>query len=129
MKTIKIAIVGVGNCASALIQGLYFYRQNDNKHANGLMNWDLGGYDPTDIAIAAAFDIDRRKVGLDVGKAIFQPPNCTKVFYPEVPEIGVTVKGEPCLTAWRRIWPKWIQRFVLIRVRSRMPQWRRLSGN
>ena len=92
MKTIKIAIVGIGNCASALIQGLYFYRQNDNKQANGLMNWDLGGYDPTDIVIAAAFDIDRRKVGLDVGTAIFQPPNCTKVFYPEVPEIGVTVQ-------------------------------------
>jgi myo-inositol-1-phosphate synthase len=92
MKTIKIAVVGIGNCASALIQGLYFYKQNDNKHANGLMNWDLGGYDPTDIGIAAAFDIDRRKVGLDVGKAIFQPPNCTKIFYPEVPEIGVTVQ-------------------------------------
>ena len=92
MKTIKIAIAGIGNCASALIQGLYFYRQSDNKHANGLMNWDLGGYDPTDIAIAAAFDIDRRKVGLDVGKAIFQLPNCTRVFYPEVPEIGVIVK-------------------------------------
>ncbi len=92
MKTIKIAIVGLGNCASALIQGLYFYRQNDNKQANGLMNWDLGGYDPTDIVIVAAFDIDRRKVGLDVGAAIFQPPNCTKVFYPAVPEVGVAVQ-------------------------------------
>ena len=92
MKTIKIAIVGVGNCASALVQGLYFYRQNRNRHANGLMNWDLAGYEPTDIVIAAAFDIDRRKVGLDVGKAIFQSPNCTRVFYPEVPEIGVTVQ-------------------------------------
>jgi len=91
METIKIAIVGIGNCASALIQGLYFYKQRDNVEANGLMNWDLGGYDPTDIAIVAAFDIDRRKVGLDVGKAIFQLPNCTKVFYPEVPDIGVTV--------------------------------------
>jgi myo-inositol-1-phosphate synthase len=92
MKTIKTAIVGIGNCASALVQGLHFYRQNDNKHANGLMNWNLGGYDPTDIEIVAAFDIDRRKVGLDVGEAIFQPPNCTKVFYPNVPKIGVAVQ-------------------------------------
>lgn len=91
MEKIKIAIVGVGNCASALIQGLYFYKHHGNKEAIGLMNWDLGGYDPTDIAIAAAFDIDRRKVGQDVGKAIFQLPNCTKVFYSEVPDIGVTV--------------------------------------
>jgi len=91
METIKIAIVGIGNCTSALIQGLYFYKQHGNKEVNGLMNWDLGGYDPTDITIAAAFDIDRRKVGLDVGKAIFQSPNCTKVFHPGVPDIGVTV--------------------------------------
>lgn len=91
METIKIAIVGVGNCASALIQGLYYYKQHGGKEVIGLMNWDLGGYKPTDIAITAAFDIDRRKIGLDVGKAIFHSPNCTKVFYPEVPDIGVTV--------------------------------------
>lgn len=91
METIRIAIVGIGNCASALIQGLYFYKQHQTKKVNGLMHWDLGGYDPTDIVIAAAFDIDKRKVGLDVGEAIFQPPNCTKLFYPEVPETGVTV--------------------------------------
>jgi len=91
MKTIKIAIVGIGNCASALIQGVYYYRQYQTKEAHGLMHWDLGGYEPTDIVIAAAFDIDKRKVGLDVGKAIFEPPNCTKVFCPEVPEIGVIV--------------------------------------
>ena len=84
METIRIAIVGIGNCASALIQGLYFYKQHQTKKVNGLMHWDLGGYDPTDIVIAAAFDIDKRKVGLDVGEAIFQPPNCTKLFYPEV---------------------------------------------
>ncbi|MBT8362617.1 MAG: inositol-3-phosphate synthase [Desulfobacterales bacterium] len=92
MKKIKIAIVGIGNCASALLQGLYYYRQHPGKHSSGLMNWDLGGYCPSDIVVAAAFDIDRRKVGSDVSKAIFQAPNCTTVFQPEVPEIGVTVQ-------------------------------------
>lgn len=92
MDIIKIAIVGIGNCACALIQGLYFYKGHDSKEAHGLMNWDMGGYEPTDIGIVAAFDIDGRKVGLDVGKAIFQLPNCTRVFHPEVPEIGVRVQ-------------------------------------
>lgn len=92
MKTINVAVVGVGNCASALVQGLYYYRQGQGTKVNGLMNWDLGGYDPTDIVITAAFDIDRRKVGVDVREAIFQLPNCTRLFYPDVPETGVIVK-------------------------------------
>lgn len=92
MKKIKIAIVGIGNCASALLQGLYYYRQNPGNYSNGLMHWDLGGYCPSDIDVAAAFDIDRRKVGRDVSKAIFQAPNCTTVFCPEVPVSGVTVQ-------------------------------------
>ncbi|MHC4930033.1 MAG: inositol-3-phosphate synthase, partial [Planctomycetota bacterium] len=80
MQQIKIAIVGIGNCASALIQGLDYYRQSNNRNANGLMNWDLGGYLPSDIIVAAAYDIDRRKVGQDVNQAIFQPLNCTILF-------------------------------------------------
>ena len=92
MKKIKIALIGIGNCASALIQGLYFYRQNPENLKNGLMRWDLGGYCPSDIVVAAAFDIDRRKIGRDVSTAIFQPPNCTTIFYPEVPPTGVTVQ-------------------------------------
>jgi myo-inositol-1-phosphate synthase len=92
MKQIKIAIVGIGNCASALIQGLYFYRQNNQHDAGGLLSWDMGGYCPSDIVVAAAYDIDRRKVGLDVNQAIFQPPNCTTVFQKDLPRSGVLVK-------------------------------------
>ena len=62
MKSIRIAVVGVGNCASSLIQGIEYYRQKGPQHAVGLMNWNLGGYKPYEIHVAAAFDIDRRKI-------------------------------------------------------------------
>jgi len=88
---IKIVVVGVGNCASSLIQGLHYYKDQGADTAIGLMHWDLGGYKPSDIEVAAAFDIDRRKVGLDVSEAMFAPPNCTTVFFPHVPKSGVTV--------------------------------------
>src|SRR6266850_1375014 len=80
---IKIAIIGVGNCASSLIQGIEFYRSGnlDNKTEHiGLMHYDLGGYKPEDIEIVAAFDIDKRKVGKTVGEAVFSKPNCTQIF-------------------------------------------------
>ena len=70
MSNIKVAIVGVGNCASSLIQGIYYYRNKTEYNAIGLMHWDIGGYAPGDINIVAAFDIDQRKIGLDVNKAI-----------------------------------------------------------
>ena len=92
MEKIKIAIVGIGNCASALIQGIEYYRQNNTPTAVGLMNWNMGGYRPTDILVAAAFDVDRRKVGQEVNRAVFQPPNCTTAFYPDLPETGVVVR-------------------------------------
>ncbi len=92
MDKIKIAVIGIGNCASSLIQGLYFYRQPENKNISGLMNWEIGGYRPTDIVVAAAYDIDQRKVGLNVNQAIFQPPNCTTVFQPDLPQTTVKVK-------------------------------------
>ena len=92
MKTINIAVVGVGNCASALIQGLYYYRHHVQPDASGLLHWDLGGYTPASIHVSAAFDIDRRKVGKDIGSAIFERPNCTTVFHPEVPQTGTIVK-------------------------------------
>ena len=63
MKKIKIAIIGVGNCASSLVQGIHYYRNKTQKEAVGLMNWDIGGYRPGDIEVVAAFDIDKRKVG------------------------------------------------------------------
>ena len=89
---IKIAIAGVGNCASSLLQGIEYYRKKEDADAIGLMHQDLGGYFPYDIDVAAAFDIDRRKVGKDVSEAIFSLPNCTTAFCPEVPETGVKVK-------------------------------------
>ncbi len=89
---IKVAIVGVGNCASSLIQGLTYYKQAQDTDAVGLMHWSLGGYLPSDIKIVAAFDIDRRKVGQDVSKAVFAPPNCTTVFCADLPETGVVVR-------------------------------------
>ena len=93
MEQIKIAIVGVGNCASALVQGMYYYRQTDKGvNAIGLMNWDLGGYLPTDIHVVTAYDIDRRKVGQDINSAVFQAPNCTTVFHDNLPEANVLVK-------------------------------------
>jgi len=91
MSKIKIAIVGVGNCASALVQGISYYATKTPQQAVGLMHWDLGGYRPHDIEVVAAFDIDARKVGQDVSRAIFAPPNCTTVFYPGVPATGTLV--------------------------------------
>lgn len=92
MGRIKIAIVGVGNCASSLLQGIEYYRDKSPHQAIGLMHWDIGGYCPSDIEVVAAFDIDKRKVGLDVNQAIFSLPNCTTVFCPEMPLAGIKVQ-------------------------------------
>jgi len=92
MPKIKIALVGVGNCASSLVQGIHYYRYKAPEDAIGLMHWDLGGYLPSDIEVVAAFDVDARKVGKDVSEAIFAPPNCTTVFCPDVPKTGTIVQ-------------------------------------
>jgi len=89
---IKIAVAGVGNCASSLIQGIHYYRDKGPEDAIGLMHWEIGGYTPLDIEVVAAFDIDKRKVGKDVNKAIFSRPNCTTIFCPDLPTSGVPVK-------------------------------------
>jgi len=91
MDKIKIAIAGVGNCASSLVQGLHYYKDKNPKDAIGLMHWEIGGYTPGDIEVVAAFDIDRRKVGRDLNEAIFAAPNCTTLFCPDLPESGVIV--------------------------------------
>jgi myo-inositol-1-phosphate synthase len=91
MGKIKIAIVGVGNCTSSLVQGIEYYKNKSEKDAIGLMHWDLGGYLPGDIEVVAVFDIDKRKVGKDVSEAIFELPNCTAVFCKDVPKAGVRV--------------------------------------
>ena len=91
MSNIRIGIVGVGNCASSLLQGIRYYEDIEEKEAIGLMHWDIGGFKPFDIDVVAAFDIDRRKVGREVGEAIFSKPNCTTVFCEDVATPGVTV--------------------------------------
>jgi len=92
MAKIRIAVVGMGNCASALIQGIEYYRRKKITDFMGLMHWNIGGYKPSDIEVVAAFDIDTRKVGKDISQAIFQLPNCTTVFHRDVPHKGVTVR-------------------------------------
>jgi myo-inositol-1-phosphate synthase len=92
LEKIRIAIIGIGNCASSLIQGIYYYQDKKPEEAVGLMHWEIGGYSPSDIEVVAAFDIDARKVGLDLNEAIFSPPNCTQVFCPEIPKTGVKVE-------------------------------------
>ncbi len=94
---INIAIVGVGNCASALIQGIQYYKAGHEVQPAGLMHLKIGQYLSTDIQVAAAFDIDRRKVGRDVAEAIFAKPNCTTVICKDVPPTGVIVKKGPVL--------------------------------
>ena len=89
-KSIKIAVVGVGNCASALLQGIEFYKNNPGVNL-GLMHYDLGGYAPSDIEVVAAFDIDKRKVGKPLEKAVFAPPNCTRTIWEDLPNYGITV--------------------------------------
>jgi myo-inositol-1-phosphate synthase len=90
MNSIKIAIVGIGNCASSLVQGLAYYREGGNDTV-GLMHHELGGYKPSDVKVVAAWDVDKRKVGKDVAEAIFAKPNCTAVFAEAVPATGAVV--------------------------------------
>jgi myo-inositol-1-phosphate synthase len=92
MNDIRVAIIGIGNCASSLVQGLAHYENGGANEQIGLMHWDLAGYRPTDIKLVAAWDVDRRKVGTDVGEAIFAKPNCTTIFCDHVPTSGVTVE-------------------------------------
>jgi myo-inositol-1-phosphate synthase len=98
MSKIRVAIAGVGNCASSLLQGIEYYRtagESPGSEIPGLMNLDIGGYRPGDIEIVAAFDIDRRKVGRPVGEAIFQPPNSTPKFVDRIPEGNAIVQMAP----------------------------------
>ncbi|MGZ8458877.1 MAG: inositol-3-phosphate synthase [Candidatus Deferrimicrobiaceae bacterium] len=100
MPRIRVAVAGVGNCASALLQGIEYYRSaGESPGANlaGLINLDIGGYRPGDIEVVAAFDVDRRKVGLPVGRAIFSPPNCTPKFVDGIPDGGPIVRMGPIL--------------------------------
>ncbi len=95
MRTIALAIAGVGNCASSLLQGIEYYRQRDPGESAGLLHPELGGYRLQDIRIVAAFDVDARKVGRPLEEAIFAAPNCTTVFQEKLPACGVQVQMGP----------------------------------
>ena len=99
MPKIKIAIAGIGNCCSSLVQGIYYYKnvKNGDELVPGLMHNVIGDYKISDIEVVAAFDIDERKVGKDLSKAIFALPNCTEIFCKNVPNMDVKVKMGPIM--------------------------------
>ena len=94
MREIRIAIAGVGNCASSLVQGLHYYKEifAKGKEVIGLANPILGGYAPSDVRVVAAIDIDKRKVGRPLHEALFAAPNNTKVFYNRFKYPGLKVQ-------------------------------------
>jgi myo-inositol-1-phosphate synthase len=97
MSKVRLAIVGVGNCASSLVQGLEFYKDAQLQDTvPGLMHVDLGGYHIRDVELVAAFDVDAKKVGKDIAEAIFTEPNNT-IRFSDVPPTGVSVLRGPTL--------------------------------
>ena len=99
-RKIRIAVVGVGNCASSLLQGIEYYRhaqEEERSNPVGLMHYDLGGYSPADIEPVCAFDIDARKVGRPLAEAAFAKPNNTALIWPDLPWSHVSVHMGPVL--------------------------------
>ena len=98
-KQVRIAIAGVGNCASSLLQGIEHYRNVplDQQEAWGLMHLEMGGYRPGDVEVVAAFDVDARKVGRPLHEAAFAPPNCTTVICDHISKSDVVVQMGPVL--------------------------------
>jgi len=109
MKKVRVAIAGVGNCASSLMQGVSFYRDAPpDEIVPGLMHVVLGGYHVGDLEAVAAFDVDAAKVGTDLGKAIFAGQNNT-IRFAEVGELGVTVQRGPTLDGLGRYYRETIE--------------------
>jgi len=91
-QKVRVAIIGVGNCASSLVQGIEFYRRaEEGEFVPGLMHVNLGGYHVRDVELSAAFDVAEGKVGLDLSEAIFAPPNNT-IRFADVPKLNVRVE-------------------------------------
>ena len=122
MATVKVGVVGIGNCASSLIQGINYYRGKDRESAIGLMHWDIGGYKPYDIEVVAAFDIDRRKVGRDVAEAIFAPPNCTTVFHQDIRKTGTTVHMGRVLDGFAEHMQNYAEKYTFIPAKEEEPE-------
>jgi myo-inositol-1-phosphate synthase len=91
MAKIRVALVGVGNCASSLVQGVHYYSRQD-RPTGGLIHSVIGDYGAADLEFVLAFDTDARKVGLDISEAVFAPPNCTAVIDADLPPTGVKVR-------------------------------------
>src|SRR2546430_3555274 len=90
-RKVRVAVIGVGNCASSLVQGVHYYREaKPDDFVPGLMHVNLGGYHISDIEFCAAFDIDQNKVGKDLSEAIYTAPNNTYRFA-DVPKLGAKV--------------------------------------
>ena len=98
MEKIKIGIIGIGNCASALLQGIEYYKDKDIKETVGLMHYDIGGYKPYDIRAVAAFDIDKRKVG----KGMYQRRFFNSLTAPQ-PFVRTFRRQEPS-SGWAEFW-------------------------
>src|SRR5262245_14273653 len=95
MSSVRVAIVGVGNCASSLVQGVHYYRDADPKASvPGLMHVQFGEYHVSDVEFVAAFDVDAKKVGFDLSEAIANSENNT-IKIADVPPLGVTVQRGP----------------------------------
>ncbi|MBO8131389.1 MAG: inositol-3-phosphate synthase [Candidatus Marinimicrobia bacterium] len=121
MAKIKIAVVGVGNCASALIQGIHYYKNKPEDEVIGLMHYDLAGYKPGDIEVVAAFDIDKRKVGKDIADAIFALPNCTKTIYEDIPKTSVKVRMGKVLDGFAPHMKNYDPKYTFVLAESKEP--------
>ena len=109
MSKVRLAIVGVGNCASSLVQGLKYYEDaSTDDTIPGLMHVDLGGYHVGDVEVVAAFDVDAKKVGRDVAEAIVSEPNNT-IRFADVAPLGVTVERGPTLDGLGRYYRETIE--------------------
>jgi myo-inositol-1-phosphate synthase len=97
MARIRVALAGVGNCASALVQGVAYYGDPEVAEQTGLMHGEIDGWRVSDIEWVEAFDVDVRKVGRPLEEAVFAAPNCAQVFMPDLPKTDVTVKMGPIL--------------------------------
>ena len=105
MDNVRVAIAGIGNCASSLIQGIEYYRTRNASQRQGLMHESIGGWSASDIEVVAAFDIDRRKVGHPLEVAVFAEPNCARVFQSVLPPSGVDgFRWGRCSTGWPSTW-------------------------
>lgn len=98
MGEIRVALAGLGNCASALIQGVHYYRNaRPDEDVPGLMHVDFGGYFPRDLKFVAVFEVNRNKIGHDIAEAMWVKPNCAPIFAPDVPKMGVEVMPAPIM--------------------------------